>query len=314
MSILYYSSSDQGGTSNDRILSGLREKLPHKTISVWPDCPDKTSITTAIVWQPPIDFFDGLSNLKHVLSIAAGVDHLLGHPALPKNVSVTRLTDAGMAEPMAQYVLYGVLHAQRQMTALANAQRNQLWRHDISTVPTQRFHVGILGAGVLSLVTAKRLVDNGYKVSCWSRTPKQLQGIAHFDGADGLEELLPQVNALVCLLPLTPQTTGILNASLFAKLPVGAYLINPGRGGHADETALLDALNSDHLSGALLDVFNEEPLPPSSPIWSHPNIVVTPHVAAPTHEDGAVEQIAQSIDQLERDEIPHGMVNRDAGY
>lgn len=292
MSILYFSPGTTSSTTDDKILNGLREKLPANSLFVFPDCPEKSSITTAIVWQAPPDFFDGLVNLKYILSIAAGVDHLFNHAALPSNVDIVRLADAGMAEPMAQYILYGVLHAQRQMTALAQAQRKKQWRQDIKPLDINQFHVGILGAGELSLFAANRLVSNGYKVSCWSRKPKQLNGIGHYAAKAGLDELLPQVNALVCLLPLTKDTQGILNAELLNKLPKGAFLINPGRGGHADESALLSALNSDQLSGALLDVFSEEPLPENHPMWSHPNIIITPHVAAPTPADGAGSAIA----------------------
>lgn len=310
MSILYYSS----GADEDQILQALQQQLPDQTIYVWPECADKSSVTTAIAWQPPIDFFDDLINLQQILSIAAGVDHLLNHPRLPVNVDIVRLTDAGMAEPMAQYVLYGVLHAQRQMPALMQAQREKQWRHTIQPLPVQDFHVGILGAGVLSLEAAKRLTRNGYKVSCWSRRSKQLDGVCHFDGEHGLAKMLPQLNALVCLLPLTPETAGILNAKLFEQLPKGAFLINPGRGGHCIEAELLDALNSGQLSGALLDVFAEEPLTMDNPIWSHPNVLVTPHVAAPTQKEGAVTQLVQSLRQLERGEKPRGLVDRGAGY
>jgi len=310
MSILFFCSGDR----DNQILISLRAALPNHTIYAWPDCEDKASIDTAIVWQPPVTFFDGLVNLKHVLSIAAGVDHLLNHPGLPSNVNIVRLTDAGMAEPMAQFVLYGVLHAQRQMTALAQAQRNKQWRHEFGPLNAANFHVGILGAGELSLVAAQRLVNNGYKVSCWSRSVKTLEGITHYDGEAGLDDMLPTVNALVCLLPLTEQTRHILDASLFAKLPDGAYLINPGRGDHLDESALLAALDSARLSGALLDVFSTEPLPTSHPFWSHPNIIVTPHVAAPTDVEGAIEQLATSVAQLEKGETPRGAVDRAHGY
>lgn len=310
MSVLYFCSGD----TENRILAALQAALPAKNIAAWPHCEDKASITTAIVWQPPADFFDGLVNLKQILSIAAGVDHLLTHPGLPKNIDIVRLADAGMAQPMAQFVLYGVLHAQRQMSALAEAQRNKHWAHELGPLPADQFHVGILGAGELSLVAAQRLLDNGYKVSCWSRSAKQLDNISHFSAEQGLNEMLPGINALVCLLPLTNETRGIINASLLAKLPDNAFLINPGRGDHLDEQALLDELNSGRLSGALLDVFSTEPLPESHPFWVHPNIIVTPHVAAPTEVTGAVKQIVESLNLLENGEKPRGLVNRDVGY
>lgn len=310
MSLLYFCSDD----SDNRILSALQAALPNHHIDVWPHCEDKAGIDTAIVWQPPADFFDDLVNLKQVLAISAGVDHLLNHPGLPNGIDIVRLTDAGMAEPMAQFVLYGVLHAQRQMNALAQAQRNKQWRHDLGPLPAEYFHVGILGAGELSMVVARRLVNNGYKVSCWSRTAKQIDDITHFRGKQGLDDLLPSVNALVCLLPLTNETHGILDALLLSKLPENAFLINPGRGDHLDEQALLKELNSGRLSGALLDVFCTEPLPESHPFWSHPDIIITPHVAAPADPSGSVKQIVESLQLLESGETPRGLVNREFGY
>jgi len=310
MSILYFCSED----ADNRILTALQTELPGHNIAVWPHCEDKASIDTAIVWQPPADFFNSLVNLKQVLSISAGVDHLLNHPGLPNDIDIVRLTDAGMAQPMAQYVLYGALHAQRQMSALSQAQRNKQWRHDLCPLPAEQFHIGIMGAGELSVVVAQRLVDNDYKVSCWSRSAKQLDNITHFTGQQGLHEMLPGINVLVCLLPLTDETRGILNASLLSRLPDNAFLINPGRGDHLDEQALLNELHSGRLSGALLDVFSTEPLPESHPFWTHPDIIVTPHVAAPTDASGAVKQIVESLHVLEKGGKPPGLVNRQLGY
>jgi len=310
MSVLFHCSGD----TDDRIFTALKAKLPAHPIAKWPNCEDKTNIKTAVVWQPPPDFFDELDNLEHILSVSAGVDHLLNHPGLPADVDIVRLTDAGMAEPMAQFVLYGALHAQRQMSALAQAQRNKQWRHDLGPLPIAQFHVGILGAGELSVVAANRLLVNGFKVSCWSRSTKQLNNIPHFAGRQALDELLPDINALVCLLPLTDETRGILDASLLSKLPDNAFLINPGRGDHLDEQALLNELNSGRLSGALLDVFSTEPLPESHPFWTQPDIIITPHVAAPTDVSGAIEQIAESLKMLEVGEKPRGLVDRNLGY
>ena len=310
MRILYYCSDD----TDDQILNALQRRLPEHTIEPWPACDDPTQISAAIVWQPPTEFFDGLVNLKYVLSVAAGVDHLLIHPGLPSNVDIVRLTDAGMAQPMAEFILYGALHAQRRMTAFSQAQRKQQWRHDIKPYLAHEFRVGILGAGELGQVAAKRLMDNHYAVSCWSRSEKELKGMLHYVGAAGLSEMLPTVQALVCLLPLTDETRGIINAELLSKLPKNAFVINPGRGDHLDEAALIAALDSQHISGALLDVFCEEPLPDSHPFWTHPNILVTPHVAAVTSVPETVEQIKDSLDAFLKGENPRGLVNRENGY
>lgn len=310
MSILFYCSDDD----NNDILDSLRRKLPHESIEQWPNCENPAAITTAVVWQPPAEFFDGLSSLENVLSIAAGVDHLLQHPGLPDSVNVVRLTDAGMAGPMSDFVLYGVLHAQRRMTELGNAQRAKQWQHNNKPHKASRFRVGILGAGTLGIVSAKRLALNGFPVGCWSRTSKQLDGITHYCGENGFNELLSNSDVLVCLLPLTEQTRHIINGSVLSRLPANAFLINPGRGGHVDEQALLHALNTNQLSGALLDVFETEPLPPNHPFWTHDKVVVTPHVAAPTDIDGAIEQISNSIEELKSGKLPNGLVDRGLGY
>ncbi len=310
MRILYYCHGDK----DRKTLHALQQKLPEHHIDAWPDCDNRPEVEAAIVWQPPAEFFDDLINLKHVLSIAAGVDHLLDHPGLPDDVDLVRLTDAGMAQPMAEFVLYGALHAQRRMCELRQAQGAKQWRHDLTPYIADSFRVGLLGAGELGHAAAKRLADNHYPVSCWSRSKKVLPGIQHYAGAAGLDEMLPTVQALVCLLPLTRETHGIINASLLSKLPKNAFIINPGRGDHVDETALLEALNSNHISGALLDVFHEEPLPESHPFWTHPNVIVSPHLAGPTSVSHAVDQIAESLAILSNDGKPAGLVNRQLGY
>lgn len=310
MSILFYCEND----TDNQTFHALNKQLPDHDIHLWPECGDPTTVDTAVVWQPPNSFFNGLSNLKHVLSIAAGVDHLLNHPGLPSNVSIVRLTDAGMADPMADYVLYGVLHAQRQMTALRIEQTNAHWNHRLKPLRKTDIHVGILGAGQLGSHTAKRLVANGYRVSCWSRTQKEIATTTNYSGETGLTTMLSLCNVLVCLLPLTASTKGILSDSVFESLPTGAFIINAARGDHLDENALLNALETEQLSGALLDVFQTEPLPDTHPFWSHERIVVTPHVAAPTPAQEAVEQIAESIRLLNRGETPAGLVDRHSGY
>ena len=309
MSILFYSSGDKSG----RVLKTIQQHLPNDVLEVWPAVSDKKAVSSAIVWQPPADFFDGLDNLQNVLSIAAGVDHLLQHPGLPPSANVIRLLDAGMAEPMAEYALYGVLHAQRCMNELAHAQANKEWVN-LNAYKASEFKVGILGAGQLGARVAQRLVLNGYNVSCWSRSEKQLPNVKTVAGIDNLNGFLNDKQVLICLLPLTNETRQIINASTLSQLPDGAYFINPGRGAHVDEQALLNALNTNKLSGALLDVFCEEPLPAESPLWSHPNVIVTPHVAAPTPTLEAAIQIAQSLKLLSDGEKPPGLVNRQRGY
>ena len=311
MTILFYCAGDKHG----RQLAALREALPDSVIHPYPYDGDKTLITDAIVWQPPADFFDDLVSLTCVYSLAAGVDSLLNHPRLSKDIPIVRLHDAGMGVKMEEYVLYGVLHAHRQFPVLQQAQRDSRWARETRTPSARKVHVGILGAGALGGQVAARLFNNGYTVSCWSRRPRKLpDGIHSIAGQDNLARFLKPLSVLVCLLPLTPETNGIMNAALFAQLPDGAFLINPGRGDHLVEADLLAALDSGKISGALLDVFSEEPLPSSHPFWRHAKIIITPHLAAPTPIRDSTQQIADSMALMSKGKEPAGLVDRNRGY
>jgi glyoxylate/hydroxypyruvate reductase A len=310
VSILFHCAGDDEGL----LLARLRELLPEEDFCLWPDRGDPANITRAVVWQPPANFFDGLNNLTHVLSIAAGVDQLLLHPGLSAAIPIIRLQDAGMGEKMAEYVLFGTLHAHRQMPNLGAAQQEQHWAHTTRTQAADSFHVGILGAGALGVIVARRLQLNGYPVSCWSRSAKQIPGIVCHAGNDALAEFLTPLQVIVCLLPLTDLTRGILNRELFAALPRGAFVINPGRGAHLVEEDLLNALHTGHLSGALLDVFNTEPLPPEHAFWTNQRIIVTPHLAAPCPMQQSAEQLVDSLQRLSRNEVPPGQIDRARGY
>jgi len=276
---------------------------------------DPASIDAAIVWQPPANFFHGLSNLSHVFALAAGVDQLLSHPGLPKQATVIRLQDAGMAKQMEEYVLYGVIRAQRGFHEFDVAQRNAQWAHGRPVQTAINTHVGILGAGVLAQAVAQRLVLNGYKTSCWSRTKKDLPaGVASAHGADALPDFVAQSHVLVCLLALTDQTRGIVNMSLMKHMPNGGFIINCARGEHVVDVDLLNAIDEGLISGAMLDVFHHEPLPENHPFWTHPRILVTPHEAARSLVEESVAQTLHSITQVLRDETPDGTVDRSLGY
>lgn len=312
MKFLFYCEGDAG-----RLLKAFRDQLGNDAVYDWQNDPDipLEQISAAIVWMPPEHFFEGLSSLTHVFSLSAGVDHLLTHPGMPETVTVHRLRDAGMAEQMAEYVLYGVLHAQRSFHELRISQAAGVWEDKLHVKSTAAMNVGLLGAGALGSQVAERLAMIGYPVCCWSRTPRDLApGITGLYGPDALPEFLSRCDVLVCLLPLTDTTRGILDAQLFEQLPRGTYLINPGRGAHLVEKDLISALDNGQLSGALLDVFHTEPLPVEHEFWQHPRIIVTPHVAAKTRVEESVKQIIANIKAIERGEIPAGIVDRQRGY
>jgi glyoxylate/hydroxypyruvate reductase A len=317
VNFLFFCEGDDG-----QMFAALRDALQridgHHTIHNGHDADvslDRSTIDAAIVWQPPADFFNDLSSLGYVFALAAGVDQLLLHPGLEPRVKIIRLEDAGMAEQMAEYVLYGTLRAQRHFHEFDVAQKHQKWNHGIAVRSAESTHIGILGSGTLGSAVAQRLVLNGYSVSCWSRTPKSLgKGIQCVHGDQALPQLLAVSDVLVCLLPLTNATRGILDRNLFDKLPRGAFVINCARGAHLVEKDLLEALDGEQLSGAMLDVFNTEPLPPDHAFWQHDRILITPHEAARSLVFESVNQVISSVEQLRSGLVPTGLVERSRGY
>jgi len=291
----------------------LAPELPEMEFRVWPDVGEPAHVTYALVWRPQSGLLASLPNLKAILSLGAGVDHVLLDPLLPSGVPIVRMVDAGLAAQMSEYALYGVLHFHRSMQQYADQQRRTLW-HQVPAVLAQQRTVGIMGLGVLGGDFARKLVPLGFNVLGWSRTPKNLPGVTAFHGRAGLEEFLGQIEILANFLPLTPDTAGILGAPTFRQLPRGACIINIARGAHLNERELLAALDEGRLGGAMLDVFQREPLPPEHPFWHHPRVVITPHVAAQAIAELMVAQVIESIRRIERGDQPPGLVDRGRGY
>jgi glyoxylate/hydroxypyruvate reductase len=309
MSILFCSDSEDPAPWREAIA----RDLPGMPFRVWPDAGALEDVRYALAWRPQPGVLAQLPNLRAVLVLGAGVDSVLAEPALPPDLPVLRLVDAGLVEPMAAYALHAVLHFQRRAGAYLRQQAHAVWQPR-QQLPPQRWPVGVMGLGTIGRAVAQRLAANGFPVSGWSRTPKQLDGIEAFAGRDQLPRLLERSRVVISVLPLTPQTAGILDAAAFAAMPEGSYLVNIGRGDHVVDGDLLDALDSGHLAGAMLDVFREEPLPAAHPFWRHPRVVVTPHVAAPTVAADAQAQVVENIRRLERGEAPTGRVDRARGY
>ncbi len=309
MTLLFCSDTDAPGPWRD----AFALELPEMEFRVWPDVGEPARVTYALVWRPPPGLLASLPNLKAILSLGAGVDHVLLDPLLPEGVPVVRMVDAGLAAQMSEYALYGVLHFHRSMQRYAEQQRRAQWRQVPAVSASQRV-VGIMGLGVLGSDFARKVVPLGFKVLGWSRTPKSLPGVTTFHGREGLGSFLGQTEILSNFLPLTAETAGILSAATFARLPPGACIINLARGAHLDEHELLAALDQGHLGGAMLDVFQREPLPPEHPFWHHPRVVITPHVAAQAIADLMVAQVIDNIRRVERGQPPLGLVNRGRGY
>jgi glyoxylate/hydroxypyruvate reductase len=273
------------------LLAGL---MPEHEIRYWPEIGDRAEIDYALVWNPEPGLLASLPNLKLIFGLGAGVDHILRDPSVPPDVPIVRLVDPYMTEAMSEYVALQVLRLHRQDLDYMGQQRAAVWEERDQKNAAER-PVGILGFGTLGQHAGKKLKALGFDVAGWSRTAREVPGFAAYAGPEGFDALLRRSEILVCLLPLTAETRGILNAAVFARMRRGAALVNAGRGGHLVEEDLIPALDSGQLSGAVLDVFREEPLPPEHAFWRHPRIIVTPHIAAETHPPTAAAIFRDAI-------------------
>jgi len=228
-------------------------------------------------------------------------------------VPVVRMIDPGLTRGMTEFALLQVLYHHRRMIEFTASQRRHEWRPRLAPLAPDRT-IGIMGLGVLGRDAAKHLRQAGFRIAGWSRTAHRVAGIRTYAGQEALPRFLAQAQILVCLLPLTPATQGIMNAALFAQLPKGAAVINLARGSHLVQSDLVAALDSGHLSGASLDVFDDEPLPPENPLWAHPRVVVTPHVASLTRRDTGALFVARTVRSLMAGKRPRGLVDRRRGY
>ncbi len=299
------------GRAIDEWRAALVAALPEADVALWPDAP--TAVDYALVWRPPLELFERVRSAKAIFNLGAGVDALLAVPTLPPGVPVIRLEDAGMAEQMAEYVTLAVLAAYRDLRAYERDQRERRWRPRPRR-PKRHFGVGIMGVGVLGRALAAALAPFGFPLAGWSREAKSLAGVACFAGREELTAFLARAQVLVCALPSTSETRGLLCRATLARLPRGAHVVNIARGELVVDDDLLALLDEGQLSGATLDVFREEPLPPGHPFWHHRAITMTPHVSAVTLVADSIAQVATKIRALERGEKVTGVVDRDRGY
>ena len=299
------------GPAIDRWHAALAAELPDAEITLWPAAPDRPDY--ALVWKPPAGLFAAAHPSRAVFNLGAGVEALLAVPTLPRDVPIVRLEDAGMAVQMAEYVTMAVLRAYREMDAYAEQQRGGEWRAR-ARLPKSRYAVGILGLGTLGQAVASALVALGFPVRGWTRHPKAVPQVEGFAGPGGLSAFLAGTCVLVCLLPATATTRGLLDRRTLALLPRGAHVVNVARGEIVDDDDLLQLIDAGHLAGAVLDVFRVEPLPPEHPFWHHPKIVVTPHVSAVTLVADSIAQVAAKIRRFEAGQPVSGIVDRARGY
>lgn len=308
MALLFYSLDDDPTAWRTE----LESRLPSLDFRVWPEIGDARAIDSALVWRPPAGMLRELPNLRVVLSLAAGVDALLADPSLP-DVPLCRLIDPSLTRTMSEFVLLQVLKYHRRLDVFKAQQQVAQWRLELPRPPGGT-GVGVMGLGELGSDAARTLAAHGFKVAGWSRRAKELPGIDCHAGAEGLGPFLAAADVLVCLLPLTAATRGILRRDLFARLPRGARLINVGRGSHLVEVDLLAALAEGAVGHASLDVFADEPLPEGHPFWHHPRIDVTPHAASYGLPESAADAVADNLRRL-RQGLPFAhVVDRAQGY
>lgn len=289
----------------------LAQALPQARVCIWSAGQPNELADYAVTWAPTQDFFDMQPRLQAVFALGAGVDALLRLRIAP-HVQLVRIEDGGMGKQMADYVTFALLRHFRQFDRYAADIRQGLWT-SYPAVDFEDITVGVMGLGQLGSQMAKRMQALGFKVLGYSRSPKLIDGMVCYSG-DKLEIFLASCNALICALPLTPDTQNILNARTLGMLPSGAYLVNVARGAHVVEEDLLALLNSGQLAGACLDVLRNEPAPADHPLRTHPRVMLTPHIAALTLLKPSTQQISQKIHALHAGQAITGVVQRDRGY
>jgi glyoxylate/hydroxypyruvate reductase A len=285
--------------------------LPDGEVLRWPE--HAADVDYLVLWRPPAELFATAPRARAIFNLGAGVDAMLKLPTLPGDVPLVRIEDAGMAEQMADYVMLAVLAAYREQAVYAEQQRAGRWERRAFR-DKRAFGVGLLGLGVLGRVVAAALVERGFTVYGWSRESKAVPGIETFAGTAELQSFLDRAQMLVCLLPSTPATRGMIDAKLLARLPRGAHVVNIARGDLVVDADLVSALDSGQIASATLDVFREEPLPATHPFWRHPRVTLTPHSSAITLVDESVAQIVAKIRRLEQGLPISGIVLRTRGY
>ncbi|WP_110654646.1 2-hydroxyacid dehydrogenase [Salinicola halimionae] len=291
----------------------LQGLLPAWTIRSFHDPGDVEAVTYAVVWKPKTGAFLPFPNLKAIVSLGAGIDHVLADTKLPRQIPIIRTVGTDLTQRMREYVALHVLRHHRDMPTISANQRERRWKQLVVPPATNRT-VGVMGLGNLGSAAASTLSALGFETLGWSRTKRDIEGITTFTGEAGFSAFVGRCEILVCLLPLTDATTGILDGRLFTRLPRGASVINAGRGQHLVEDDLLAALDSGQLSHATLDVFHVEPLPSEHPFWTHPHITVTPHIASLIDAPTGSRIVAANLERFEREGSVPDLADAERGY
>ncbi|MEY9538017.1 glyoxylate/hydroxypyruvate reductase A [Bradyrhizobium diazoefficiens] len=307
MAFLFNSDAARGAVFREAFASELPDlEFYHSSESVDPE-----KVRYLLTWNAPDDV-SRFRNLEVLFSLGAGIDQFKPE-TIPDHVKLVRMVEDGIVRMMQEYVVLGVLTLHREMLAYREQQRRGRWHALASSQATDR-RVGFLGLGMLAQAAIDRLKPFRFPLAAWSRSKKVVEGVTCFHGADQLGNFLQRTDILVCLLPLTEQTSGILNERLFSLLPAGARLLHVGRGPQLDQGALIEALDSERLNAAMLDVTDPEPLPESHRLWSHPKVIITPHIASVTQPHTAAQSVIENIRRHRAGQNPIGLVDRTLGY
>ena len=294
--------------------NGLKETMPEMDVRVYPDEGDVNEVEYAVVWKHPRGILNKYPNLKAILSLGAGVDHIISDPELPEGLPIVRLVDKKLTHEMCLHSLHWVLHFHSDQYLYRIQQQSREWIQQ-SSVQSEDRTIGIMGLGNIGKAIGDSLINLDFKVVGWGSRPKESLGdIEYYYGHEQLADFLSQTDVLINVLPLTEDTKNILTKIELAFLPKGSFIINIGRGGIINESDLLTSLDSGHITAVALDVFAQEPLPENNSLWDHPSVYVTPHIAGQSNPGSAAQTIADNIRLIEKGETPYPIYSHSSGY
>jgi glyoxylate/hydroxypyruvate reductase A len=294
--------------------NGLQKAMPEMDIKVYPDDGDVNEVEFAVVWKHPRGILKKYPNLKAILSLGAGVDHIISDPDLPEGLPIVRLVDKKLTHEMCLHALHWVLHFHSDQYLYRSQQLKRQWIQQ-SSIQTEDRTIGIMGLGNIGRSIGELLVTQSFNVIGWGANQKSsLTDIKYYFGQDQLSDFLGRTNILINVLPLTSDTTNIITKKELSLLPKDSFIINIGRGGIINEDDLLTLLGEGHIKAAALDVFTQEPLPENNSLWDHPSVYITPHIAGQSNPNSAGQTISENIHRIQKGELPYPIYSRTNGY
>jgi len=294
--------------------NGLQKAMPEMDIKVYPDDGDVNEVEFAVVWKHPRGILKKYPNLKAILSLGAGVDHIISDPDLPEGLPIIRLVDKKLTHEMCLHALHWVLHFHSDQYLYRSQQLKRQWIQQ-SSIQTEDRTIGIMGLGNIGRSIGELLVTQSFNVIGWGANQKSsLTDIKYYYGQDQLSDFLGRTNILINVLPLTSDTTNIITKKELSLLPKDSFIINIGRGGIINEDDLLTLLSEGHIKAAALDVFTQEPLPENNSLWDHPSVYITPHIAGQSNPNSAGQTISENIYRIQKGELPYPIYSRTNGY